>query len=85
MFSGLSLLSKLFSPDLSPGRLEKDDPRTLIARAGKAAINQERKYLLNTFGFDKTIYSPEPAPIESAVAPKEKFKALKANRKETLI
>lgn len=58
---GFKALGRLFTPDVSGLRDAKDDPRVLLARAGRKALRSERDLALGTFGFEDTISRPRDA------------------------
>lgn len=76
-----ALLSKLLSPDVSGLRDAKDDPRLLLARAGRKAVRSERDRLLSTFGFEDTVSTVKD---ESQVAADSDLK-IKKRKRNTLL
>lgn len=65
-----NILSTLFSGPsgfMRPGKL---DPRKLLTRADREAIDMQREFLLNRFGFEETIM--DKPQRETLIAPKEK-------------
>ena len=83
MFSSplLSAIGKLFTPDVSGLRDAKDDPRVLLARAGRKAVRSERDLMLSTFGFEDTISGPKD---ESQIAAPDDLK-IKKRKRNTLL
>lgn len=81
MVFGFDILSKLFSPDVSGLREAKDDPRVLLARAGRRALRSERDLMISTFGFEDTIMEPKDA---SEIAARTK-KPIKKRKRNTLL
>lgn len=84
MVFGLNPLKSLFSlfdPDVSGLRDAKDDPRVLLARAGRRALRSERDLAISTFGFEDTIMAPKDA---SEIAAQTK-KPIKSRKRNTLL
>lgn len=82
MVFGFGILSKIFgSSDISGLRDAKDDPRLLLARAGRRAVRSERDRLLSTFGFEDTISTVKD---ESQVAADSDLK-IKKRKRNTLL
>lgn len=79
MVFGFNPLQSLFN--LSGLREAKDDPRVLLARAGRRALRSERDLAIGTFGFEDTIMELKDA---SEIAAKTK-KPIKNRKRNTLL
>lgn len=72
-----NILSSLFSGPSGFMRPDKWDPRKILTRADRQAIDYQREFLLNRFGFEETIMDkPER---ETLIAPKKKKGGKKRN------
>ena len=65
-----NILSTLFSGPSGFMRPANQNPRKLLVRADRQAIEMQREFLLNKFGFDETI--TDKPERETLIAPKEK-------------